>query len=226
MSSTSRASRAFAGPFFLFMVLLALSDGVRTFFKGSPVFALQEPKYWVFPLQTIACGALLFHYRRDYPLGKPRRAGFAIFMGVLVLGIWISPQELFRAPRRFEGFDPNVFAGLVYSASLTLRFLRLVVVVPLLEEIFWRGFLLRYLVQADFERVPFGSFAPVPFAVVTLLFALAHPGPDFWPAAATGALYNLVAYRTRSLSSCVLAHALTNLLLGIYIMHTGQWGFW
>ena len=48
-----------------------------------------------------------------------------------------------------------------------------------------------------------------------------------WPAAAlTGALYNFVAYRTRSLSACVLAHALTNALLGLWILRTGQWGFW
>ena len=42
----------------------------------------------------------------------------------------------------------------------------------------------------------------------------------------TGALFNLVAYRTKSLASCVLVHAAVNLMLGIYIMQTGQWGFW
>jgi membrane protease YdiL (CAAX protease family) len=48
-----------------------------------------------------------------------------------------------------------------------------------------------------------------------------------WPAAIiTGALFNLVAYRTRSLAACVLTHAITNLVLAIYILRTGQWGFW
>ena len=226
MSSTSRASRAFVAPFFVFILLLAVADGVRGAFKGSAFFALQSPKYWVFPLQTIVCGALLFYYRRDYPLAKPRKAWFALFIGALVFVLWVSPQEFFGAPRRFDGFDPEVFTGLLYSSSLAMRFVRLVIVVPLLEEIFWRGFLLRYLAGSDFQSVPFGAFAPAPFAVVTLLFALAHSWPDFWPALITGALYNLVAYRTRSLSACVLAHALTNLLLGIYILHTRQWGFW
>jgi CAAX prenyl protease-like protein len=64
------------------------------------------------------------------------------------------------------------------------------------------------------------------FGAVTIGFMLVHSTAD-WPAAAvTGALYNLVAYRTKSLSACVLAHAVTNLLLGLWIMATRQWGFW
>jgi len=48
-----------------------------------------------------------------------------------------------------------------------------------------------------------------------------------WPAAViTGGLYNLVAYRTKSLFTCVVTHSLTNLLLGVWIMQTKQWGFW
>ena len=58
------------------------------------------------------------------------------------------------------------------------------------------------------------------------MFGLAHCGPDFVPALACGALFNWIAIRTRSLSACVLAHAVTNLLLGFYIMTTRQWGFW
>ncbi len=100
------------------------------------------------------------------------------------------------------------------------------VVVPLLEEIFWRGFLLRYLVRDDFAKVQLGTFTPWSFGLVTLLFGCAHWGPDFGPAIITGALYNGVAYYTRSLSCCVFAHALTNMLLGAYIIKTGQWGFW
>jgi CAAX prenyl protease-like protein len=114
-----------------------------------------------------------------------------------------------------------------------LRFIRLVIVVPLLEEIFWRGFLLRDLVQPRFTEVPVGTFRWRSFFIVVAAFGVAHwgketwpPGPDFVPALITGAMYNLIAYRTKSLTSCVVAHAVTNLLLGIYIMRTGQWGFW
>jgi CAAX prenyl protease-like protein len=149
-------------------------------------------------------------------------------VGILVLAIWISPQEIFGAARRTEGFNPTIFAENrpLFTAVLFVRFLRLVLIVPLLEEIFWRGYLLRQVAHPRFETIPFGSFDWKSFSVVTLFFGLAHWGPDFVPALITGALYNFVAYRTRSLASCVLAHAVTNLLLGVYILLTRQWGFW
>jgi CAAX prenyl protease-like protein len=132
------------------------------------------------------------------------------------------------ASARVAGFDPAFFGanGWPYDLNLGCRFLRLVIVVPLVEEIFWRGFLLRWLIDADFTKVPLGTFEWKSFLIVAVLFMLEHAPAD-WPAAIlTGALFNLVAVRTRSLSSCVLVHAITNLLLGIFILRTGQTGFW
>jgi CAAX prenyl protease-like protein len=94
------------------------------------------------------------------------------------------------------------------------------------EEIFWRGFLLRYLVSERFSAVAIGTFSWLSFTVVTLAFGLAHSPADWVAALICGALYNVVAYRTRSLTSCVITHATTNLLLGLWIMQTRQWGFW
>jgi hypothetical protein len=131
------------------------------------------------------------------------------------------------APRTV-GLDPTLLESnsATYWSTILFRFLRLVLVVPLLEEVFWRGFLLRFVIDDHFEQVPFGKFNRLAFAVVTVAFTFSHSRPD-WPAAfITGALYNVVAYFTQSLASCVLAHAVTNLLLGLWIMQTRQWGFW
>jgi CAAX prenyl protease-like protein len=105
--------------------------------------------------------------------------------------------------------------------------------VPLLEEIFWRGFLMRHLIRDPFHTVPFGTFTWSSFVWVTLFFGFAHwgdrmwpPGQDFWTGIITSILYNLLAIYTRSLGACVVAHAVTNLLLGFYIFKTQQWGFW
>ena len=145
-----------------------------------------------------------------------------------VFGIWIAPQYFLNFAPRIVGFDPTLLENnsATYWSTILFRFLRLVVVVPLVEEVFWRGFLLRFIIDEHFERVPFGKFTWLSFAVVTFAFTFTHSRPD-WPAAfITGALYNVVAYRTQSLASCVLAHAVTNLLLGLWIMQTRQWGFW
>ena len=170
-------------------------------------------------------------FRRDYPRAANARALlFGAAIGLLVFALWVSPQAVFHAARRENGFDPTPLAAsespALYHLTLALRFVRLVVTVPLLEEIFWRGFLLRYLVKEDFLSLPFGACTRFSFAVVSLGFMLEHNPPDYPAALVTGVLYNWVAARTRSLPACVLAHALTNALLGWYVMHTRQWGFW
>jgi uncharacterized protein len=221
-------AKAFVIPFAVFMALLGFIDLLGWFFDIDAPFWLAFPKYWVFPTQTLICGVLLGLWWSRYGLGTLVQPFLTLFVAVLVLAIWISPQSLFGAAPRFKGFDPTIFADdpLLYYGTLWLRFLRLVVIVPLIEEIFWRGFLMRYLINERFEQVPPGTFSWQSFGAVTLLFGLAHAGPDFVPALVTGALYNLLMIRTRSLTSCIVAHAITNLLLGVYIMRTGQWGFW
>lgn len=216
---------AFALPMALFLVFLSFNGALKG--RGRP-FWLNSAEYWIFPLQTILCGIVLIWFWRDYQMAAPARVGVGLFIGILVFVLWIAPQAFFGFAPRLEGFNPDLFAGqpTYYWTTVVLRFLRLVVVVPLLEEIFWRGFLLRFLINEDFEKVPFGAFSWLSFGAVALVFALSHTRPD-WPAAiVTGMLYNLVAYRTKSLATCVLTHGTTNLLLGLWIMKTGQWGFW
>lgn len=227
MFSQSPLAKAYLGPFLAFMGLLALGEIVGHVGDGLASWILADPKYWVFPLQTLVCGILLIQWRKSYEFSWRRGAGVALLAGVGVLVIWIAPQTCLGFPPRTDGFNPWFFGdGIGFWANTIVRVIRLVVVVPLLEELFWRGFLLRHLVHDPFDEVPFGTFNWRSFAAVTVLFGVAHWGPDFYPALITGAIYNLVAIKTKSLGACVIAHALTNLLLGAYIFKTGQWGFW
>lgn len=204
-----------------------LGEAVAHLGEGSAAWWLDEPKYWVFPAQTVACAVLLGVWWKKYGFAWRRGWWLGFLAGVLALAVWIAPQEWFGAERRIGGFDLWFFGGGdAFKLNLLFRVLRLVVVVPLLEEIFWRGFLLRHLIRDPFDEVAFGTRSWPAFGIVALLFAIAHWGPDFWPALVTGALYNALAFSTRSLGACVIAHATTNLLLGFYIFRTQQWGFW
>lgn len=216
---------AFTLPLGIFLLLLAPAGLLP---KGSTAFWLSSPQFWIYPAQTLICGALLIWFWRDYQLRAPRRIGLAVAIGSLVFALWIAPQAVFGFGPRLDGFNPDAFANqpVAYWATVLLRFLRLVVVVPLLEEIFWRGFLLRFFINEKFHTVPVGTFSWLSFAIVTLGFAFSHSPSDYVAAFITGALYNCVAYWTKSLASCVVAHAVTNLLLGLWIMSTRQWGFW
>jgi len=221
----TRKLAAFTLPLAAFLALLALGGVLR---RIGGTFWLDFPEYSIYPAQTIVCSALLLWFWREYEFCAARRIVFAVAVALLVFALWIAPQQFLGFTPRVVGFNPEIFSGqpAVFWATVVFRFLRLVVIVPLVEEIFWRGFLLRYFVSEKFHLVPFGTFSWLSFAVVTVGFGFAHGRPDWIAALLAGAAYNCVAYRTKSLASCVLAHAITNLLLGLWIMKTGQWGFW
>ena len=216
---------AFTLPVTAFLALLALCGALRKI--GGNVW-LDSPEHWIYPIQTILCGAFLLWFWREYEFRAARRIVFSATMALLIFALWIAPQEFLDFPSRLRGFNPEIFSGqpAAFWATIVFRFLRLVVIVPLVEEIFWRGFLLRYFVNEKFHAVPFGTFSWLSFAAATVGFGFAHTRADWVVAFLAGALFNCVAYRTKSLASCVLAHAITNLLLGLWIMKTGQWGFW
>jgi len=225
----SSEEKAFFAPFAAFLAFLALnqfiaglSDGLRT------AWWLSEPHFWIYPLQTLVCGGMIVRWWRYYGFQPPARPLFAAALGVLIILIWLAPQLWFGVAPRLKGFDPTYFgdSGPAYWATVLFRFIRLTIVVPFVEEIFWRGYLLRILIAYPFSSVPLGTFTWKSFLVVIAGFTLIHQPAD-WPAAiAGGILFNLVAYRSRSLSACVLAHAVANLILGVFVMRTGQWGFW
>jgi len=218
---------AYTLPFLLFMAGLMAVSGAKalgvTSFGGITI----DPMYWIYPLQTaVSAAALLWFWKNyDFTNTTPAKLLLGVGIGTLIFVLWVAPQELFHQPHRLDGFDPYVVPGLT-PWMLATRFTRLVLVVPLVEEIFWRGFLLRYLVREDFTALPFGGANRFSFWAVVVAFTLVH-SPGDWPAAfITGILLNLVATRTRSLAACVAAHATANLLLGSYICATRQWGFW
>lgn len=215
-------------PFVVFLGFLALNGFIQEVFEGWGSVVFRAPTYWVYPLQTAVCAGLLLAFWKCYTFTPLRPWPLGVVAGLAVLFLWISPQVVFGLPPRTEGFDPEFFGttGVLYGLTVAARFARLVIVVPLLEEIFWRGFLMRYLINERFSSVAFGTFRPLSFFGVAILFMLVHSPAD-WPAAfLTGLIYNGLAVKTKSLWACVLAHAVTNLGLGIYIMATRQWGFW
>ncbi len=216
---------AYLSPMVAFLFLLVIPPVLKQL--GGASWLAAAP-YWIYPAQVFLCGAVLVWFWREYEFGPWRRPLFTLAVGLFVFVMWIAPQAYLGFAPRTEGFDPTVFATrpVLYWLTVVLRFARLVVIVPLLEEVFWRGFLLRYLIDEKFDRVPFGAFSWLSFLVVSAAFALEHSMADWAAAFATGMIYNAVAYRTKSLTACVIVHAVTNLLLGLWIMRTGQWGFW
>jgi CAAX prenyl protease-like protein len=175
MQSHRRQLLAHVAPMLVFLGLLALSQVL----SGNVI--LRHAEFWIFPAQTILCGALLLWFHRCYEFHGLKNLAFTLLIGFGVFAIWIAPQQFFTFPPRNVGFDPGLLSSNTakYWLSVAFRFLRLVVVVPVMEEIFWRAFLLRFLIDEQFERVPFGGFSWLSFGVVTVAFTFSHSQPDW-----------------------------------------------
>ena len=98
------------------------------------------------------------------------------------------------------------------------------VVVSIMEELFWRSFLMRYLVNPDFRSVPMGSFTWFSFLGMAVLFGLEHNRVVVGIIAEL--LYGLLLVWQKNLKGVIIAHGVTNFGLGIYVLVTGNWMFW
>jgi len=245
-ASLKQTTVAFVLPLLAFMLVSELAGVVRIDNPQLPWYR-SAPEHWVYPLQCVLVGALLWFYQRHYTLAPWRGLWLATWMGVLGIAIWIVPGALYEwwsrpgvvAPEwwewfglveRREGFDPTIFGSdtAAYSVTVLLRFLRMVVIVPLVEELFWRGFLMRYVQAGNrpFHTVPFGRHSWMAFWITTLAVTLVHHPEDYLAAFIWGALVYCVAVKTKSLGACVWMHAVGNLLLGLHVMNTQMWGYW
>ena len=184
--------------------------------------------YWLYPVKTLAVAAALWYFRESYPelrtRLRPAALLTAVATGLLVFVIWILPEGLY--PHLGESqFNPFIFQNsYIFATLVAFRLIGAVLVIPLFEELFWRSFLLRWVINPDFKRVALGQFTWLSFLVVTLFFGLEHH--RWLVGLAAGAIYNLLLYRHKNLWSCIAAHSVTNLALAIYVLQTVQWSFW
>ena len=167
--------------------------------------------------------------------GAPSKPLLSVGIGLLVFVLWIGPDLIWSGWHHTLLFDNPIMghpAGNTPPASkndpvfLVLRVLVSVVAVPILEELFWRGWLMRWIINGDdFEKVPLGAYTPAAFWIVAILFASEHG--SFWDVGLlAGIVYNALMVRTRNLWDCILAHAVTNGALAAYVVLAGQWQYW
>jgi len=138
--------------------------------------------------------------------------------------ISVLPEWLQPGPRRefnpFETISSPFFEWLF----ILVRTVGLVLLVPIVEELFWRGFLLRWVISANWEEQPIGVFTLRSFLWVVLLFTTAHP--EWFAAAAYCILLNILLYWKKDLWLCIVAHSTSNFILVVYVLLTGSWVLW
>lgn len=105
---------------------------------------------------------------------------------------------------------------------LAIRLVGLAIVVPVIEELFLRGFLMRFVVHDQWHQVPLGVVTRASLIVGTVAPMLMHPG-ELVAAAIWFSLVTWLMVRTRNIWDCVVAHSVTNAMLGAYVLWSGEW---
>lgn len=220
-SSSNREDLGYVAPFFLFMVLTWVGSHEGWF----PVSYI---------VKTVLVTVALWYFWPVYTRISWKYSGVGAVVGVVGLVQWVGMEKLLLAawpdyPRMGgEAFNPfEQFATPAAAwAFIVVRWAGATLLVPVMEELFWRDFLHRQLVAPnDFKMVAIGEWDWKAFLIVALVFG-AGVHVQWVTAVFYGLLIGGLLVTTRSLGACIVCHAVTNFLLGAYVLWTGDWYFW
>lgn len=209
-------------PFLVYMLFIGVVELLGRF--GVPAAQLR----WLYAVKIAAVIVTLLIFWRHYTELHTRRlgpmaAGVALVTGVVVFVLWIGLDAGWMVVGTPGGFDPRT-AGQVDWLMVAVRIGGAALVVPVMEELFWRSFLLRWLDQLDFMALDPARVRLQSVAIAALLFGVEH---HQWLAGiVAGVAYSLLYMRHKTLWSPILAHGLTNGVLGVWIVHTANWSYW
>ena len=221
----SRAALARVIPFAAFMALLAVRGAVPE--DGSWGI---DPR-WLYGLTVLVVGGLLAWFWREYgelvsqQLPTLGEAALGVAVGLVVFGLWINlDAPWMRLGEPSAGFVPKDAAGQLMWPLIAVRWVGASLLVPVMEELFWRSFLMRWVQSPQFESVVPQRVGLKAVVLSTFVFMLAH---TLWLAAViAGLAYAWLYVRTGKLWVPVIAHAVTNGVLGVWVVRTQQWAFW
>ena len=217
----NRAALARTIPFAAFMVLLALRGSLPT--EGV---AGLDPR-WVYGVTVLVVGGLLVWFWREYgelvaqTLPNLSEAALAVVVGVAVFGLWVNlDAPWMRLGEPSAGFVPTDAQGRLMWPLIAVRWVGASLLVPVMEELFWRSFLMRWVQSPQFESVPPQSVGLKAIVLSTFVFMLAH---TLWLAAIiAGLAYAWLYVRTGKLWVPIIAHAVTNGVLGVWVVKIGR----
>jgi len=208
-----------------FGIFLLLTSAQGRFFNGS--------EFWFYLAKTVIGAGLIWAMR---PLVAEMRWAFsweAVAVGVAVFAVWVGLDAHYpKFVKAGAAWNPDMAfgggSGLAWLFILT-RIIGSTLVVPPLEEVFYRSFVYRELAAlklADpkFESVPLNHFGWLPFLGTAIVFGFSHV--EWLAAILCGMAYQFLVLRKNRLGDAMTAHAITNFLLGGWIVWRGDWHFW
>ena len=216
-------------PFLIYLLFLGVADLLVYLQSGGGQVATWDLR-WLYPVKTVAVALVLLWFWKSYQeLSLPFQIPFlhwlaAVLTGTFVFVLWINLDQGWLTLGSASGFNPGAEGGGMDWSLVFMRLLGAILVVPLMEELFWRSFFMRWL-----DRMDFLSLEPILVSlrsvmITSVAFGFEH---HLWLAGImAGLAYGWLYKRFNNLWIPVAAHATTNGLLGIWVLSTGNWQFW
>jgi exosortase E/protease (VPEID-CTERM system) len=213
--ASGSATVAFLAPLFVILATISITGA----------FAVDVD--WLYPLRVLTGALALWAFRRHYAGLGWGSSGTAVAIGVGVFVLWVALQPAASGASTDLLERGKQWAGPVGAVAwLLVRVLGSVVVIPLAEELAFRGYLTRRLQAADFQEVPPGRFSWFSFLASSVLFGALHSHFHFLAGTLAGMAYALALYRRGKIGDAIVAHATTNALIAAYVLAAGRWSLW
>ncbi len=232
---------AFTLPLIVFLVISSFApDFTQSSGTAGAASAAARSYLVLVAIQILIAAGLIFYFRRIYTLHFSLKFSWlSVVVGVVGIIVWVGLAELklehkLLAAIGLESWLPNrpsfnPFAefsdGGFRAIFLALRFTLLAGLVPIVEELFLRGWLVRWIENDDWQLVSLKQLAPRALAAATVYGVMTHPA-EALAAIAWFSLVTWLMHRTGNLWDCVVAHAVTNFLLGVYVIYAEAWHLW
>jgi hypothetical protein len=209
-------------PFGLYIAVLAL-EGLLP--GWAPSFDVR----WLYPVKAglVALAlTVLWRYYTELKSSLPlKHILLSLVVGVVVLVLWVNLDTGWMlVGEAGKGYNPTDASGQIDWRMVVFRIAGAALVVPVMEELFWRSFLQRWVQQPDFMTLNPAQIGIKALFIASALFAVEHL--QWLAGLVAGLAYGWLYIRTRNLWSPIIAHAVTNGALGAYVVTTGTWSFW
>lgn len=211
-------------PFAIYILFLALSDYLSPLSNILSLGSLTIDTKWLYTLRVVLVLSVLLFFFRSYSELKvvPAAKTFlvAILAGLLVFMAWILPYPAWAGVNNHAQLS-SAGQDAVWMAS---RLIGAAIIVPVMEELFWRSLVMRWIDDKNFLNFSPSNVSVLALMISSGVFASAH---HLWLAGLfAGIIYGALYIKYKNLWVPIVAHAVTNGVLGVWVMCTGNWQYW
>lgn len=212
-------------PFAIYILFLVAGNAIAQLFDG---FSIDVSWLYLIKIISVTIALVYFWPRYDELRTKPPAQDFvyAGVAGMIVFVIWIFPYPSWLASgKEVAGINPMLEQMTLQNILwMTTRVLGATLIVSVMEELFWRSFIMRWFDNKDFLAIDPGKITAFAYIGSACLFALEH---HLWLAGLFAGLVYGELYKTyKNIWIPIFAHAVTNGMLGIWVVLTGNWQYW